>query len=854
MIKRTFTIAIVGWFGVALAFAQNTQYTKNSADETLRSTGRVNPASLAMEMDVPVGQYPGRGINLPLGLSYSSKVWLFQEYGTYQLNNDSQRIYAEAKFGEDSAAGWTSSLSQPYIEYVGEQNRFDQEGKPLPGEMDMPGGPAPYGNIFVKRIMVFLPGGASHELRAAEEPIWLTGGMAPDESVWNTTFYAVDGSGLKYVQDSTATPAKYELWLPDGSRYDFNPTREDKGSTDVTQIRRGSRLTDVNGNYVQFNAAATGYPNGSWTDQLGRTFPVMIPRETPTLAPTAGVLEQSFTLPGMSEPYVLRWKRLKGATAADSAFTDFGTQVLKYPGHTNMDYQNPTSYSPSLFTGGPNPDYRMNQCSFNYLYIGNQGFPAQLFNPVVLAEIVLPNGAEYEFTYNEFGEIEQVRYPAGGSEMITYAPVPSLADLAKPYQQSNRGVTERRIYENDADSSPDTWTYSAESSTNNYRTSTIAPDGTRTDRFMHRAAPPPTICPSEYTVNYYRGTRYGYDNALNGMAYEERRFSSAGQLVNRTFTRWGVTKTTVGFVAEPGNPSRINWGTQAQRNARTLSTESITYDGDTGLSAVGTVEYETGEDALGSPLNVTKTTQYAFKVVSGGGSVAPGEAPPVNAVTLTDPSSGATPVRMTTVTYMSSDPAYSQTVKDGYAANNIRKLATATQTKNGTGSVTAAQTEIRYDEPTYGNAYRGQPTTARSWLDTTSSWIETRTKYDAYGNATESTDANGNTSTTVYDPTYNAFPVQVTSPIPSDGTHGSGTAFVTTMTYNPVTGQVLTATDPNGLKTKIEYVDPMLRPTRVAAYDSFDQQVGAATETSYGAGTDSSSRWVKTRSRRDCHP
>ncbi|PYT00376.1 MAG: hypothetical protein DMF63_07335, partial [Acidobacteria bacterium] len=48
----------------------------------------------------------------------------------------------------------------------------------------------------------------------------------------------------------------------------------------------------------------------------------------------------------------------------------------------------------------------------------------------------------------------------------------------------------------------------------------------------------------------------------------------------------------------------------------------------------------------------------------------------------------------------------------------------------------------------------------------------------------------------------------------------------------------------------IEYVDPLLRPTRTAAY-SGSTQVGAATEISYGTGTSSTTRWVQTRTQID---
>jgi len=54
---------------------ETTQKTNNTSDQTLRSSGRVNPSTLGMEYGLPLGSYPGRGISLPLGLNYSSKLW-----------------------------------------------------------------------------------------------------------------------------------------------------------------------------------------------------------------------------------------------------------------------------------------------------------------------------------------------------------------------------------------------------------------------------------------------------------------------------------------------------------------------------------------------------------------------------------------------------------------------------------------------------------------------------------------------------------------------------------------------------------------------------------------------------------
>lgn len=141
-----------------IGFGQDTQNTKNTADQSSRSAGRVNPSTLGMEFNLPMGSYAGRGINLPLGLNYSSKVWQFQDYFTVPGHNNSPptRIYTWGLYSMDSAAGWTSSLAQPYIEYTGSFNRFNVYGRPLPGPNTVA---TPLGNWYVPRVTVFLPGG-----------------------------------------------------------------------------------------------------------------------------------------------------------------------------------------------------------------------------------------------------------------------------------------------------------------------------------------------------------------------------------------------------------------------------------------------------------------------------------------------------------------------------------------------------------------------------------------------------------------------------------------------------------------------------------------------------------------------
>lgn len=67
-------IFIAGFLLVPLS-ALSQGHTENKADQALRGSGRVNSSTLGMEISIPLASFPGRGINVPISLSYSSKVW-----------------------------------------------------------------------------------------------------------------------------------------------------------------------------------------------------------------------------------------------------------------------------------------------------------------------------------------------------------------------------------------------------------------------------------------------------------------------------------------------------------------------------------------------------------------------------------------------------------------------------------------------------------------------------------------------------------------------------------------------------------------------------------------------------------
>ncbi|MFN0279181.1 MAG: RHS repeat domain-containing protein [Pyrinomonadaceae bacterium] len=833
--KRIIISLLVVLGVAAFGFGQNTQTTKNTVDQTLRSSGRVNPSTLGMEFDLPLGSYPTRGSSLSLGLSYSSKVWRLQNEGipTHPSNPISE-VYGI--YSEDAAAGWSSSLAQPYIEYTGMTNLFDGYGRPGdPIQYTVPHVPTVYG-YYVRRITVFLPGGESHELRASDQPIPLSwSATLPPASAWEGTFYSTDGSGVRYVQDSAS--GKFRLYLSDGSFYDFTPGQwiERQRSLRTSYIRNAYKFTDVNGNFVQFNTVDTTgnlvgtAPYGFWTDQLGRVFPVMVPLVTPRRPSNVTEFSDQFVLPGMDlqNPYVLTWKRLA------SVFPD-ASYSTHYVGsfHSPTVYPNPLFDNQQLFPGSDcGFGDRSSAGSINSRMVvrpdnfENQEEWTGKFNPMVLAEIKLPNGAVYRFKYNDYGEIVKIEYPFGGREEFNYWKVDSLAGMAKGYQETNRGVYQRRVYEGSTD--PMVYSYYSTSSDNNYRTTFTAPDGTKTDTFMHRGLRTACDYSDEYSYDY-NGLKFGYDSALAGRTYETRTFSAGNQLIERTLTKWDASTPSPTIVI------RNYLSKPLRRNARVLTTQTWKYDGTSAVTAATKFEYDSDRDEQGSPLNIVAQSEYAYESAIDTTSYTPGSFPPTSTVTVSDPTIGKTPIRITRTTYQTG-PAYTD--------HNLLRLATQVLVTDGVNtSDVKSKSEVVYDEPEYlvndmasgvpgwstpeaspSPVVRGLATTSKAWPNLSGTPIVTNTQYNQFGNPRKTWDGNRNISEIRYDDNFSdginrntfAFATRIISAIPEG--NGSMTAFETQTRYQFLSSLPDRTTDINGKETIIEYNDLLLRPTKVKA-------------------------------------
>lgn len=314
-----------------------------------------------MTLQVPLGSYPGRGVSLPSNLNYSSKVWRLGFIGRIYYNSAGHNSIAEAIYSEYATAGWTTSLDVPVIEWPKQNDCYYQSGKAYTLGTQV-------GFTFrVAQVFIHMPDGSTHTLRR-DDQIVADNGTVPTTG----TFYAVDGSRMRYDSSSATTGT---LYLADGTRYLFS-----SGST---------QYIDRNGNTLNFNSSTR-----QWTDTLGRTIGMPWPANTEPIS--AGY---PYSIPGVGTTtisYTLKFKNLADALTPDSpALLPVGDYYLPHPdqapGNWNSsNFAQPTQGS-SMFVSGFSDPEELHSASYTQV-IGRGQVGNTPFNPVVLAEILLPNG------------------------------------------------------------------------------------------------------------------------------------------------------------------------------------------------------------------------------------------------------------------------------------------------------------------------------------------------------------------------------------------------------------------------------------------------------------------------------
>lgn len=747
LIRRSFSVALscLMWcLMISSATAQNMEYTQGKADQALRSDLRVDPSTLGMSIQVPIANYAGRGVSLPISLNYSSKVWRMNLDTSWE-NSSGAYTESRAIYAEFSKAGWTSSLSVPEIEWTGNQQVFDGEGNAYctgcPGTVIVV-----EDQFYINRLSVHMPDGSSHELRKNDTPV------KSDQLVHSGVYQAVDGSHLRYDADA------HVLWLPDGSTYDLS---------DASYVY----FRDRNGNTLTYNRSTR-----KWSDALGRTIDVPLPD-----SPAAQ--DYTYTMP--SGAYTLKWRNLQ------SVLTGPNPELHYIGGLCGSSY---TVQSPGLFGNG----FRDRVCS-----------TTERFNPVVLWQVIMPNGGAYTFNYNVYGEIDKVTYPTGGYERFKYQKVNTLSYLRASNTQANRGVVDRWVSPSGSGADEAPWHYeTVYVDPLGLKVSTTAPDQTRSERFISakHPDPPKPVLSTE--------APYGFDDVGLGMAYEERSFSATGKMLRRSLTQWDASGPV------PGGHSA------AQRDPRIIKEVTILLDTD-GDALTKTVTY--GYD---SDQNVITTSVFDYKAL---------DSNTAQTCTISTIQQG-TLLRTDESTFLVNDPDIDSGKRSDYRSRNLLSLPTSTRTRNAQGTI-VAQSATRYDEENYPplgyntvtgwtdpqTKARGNVTTTGRWLNTTNTYLETHAQYDQFGNLRVAWDARGKQTQMEYDSAYAyTYLTKTTTPIPDPtNRNGSNTALTTTSTYNAATGRMLSTTDANGQVITFEYAstdvlgaaNPSGRLTRITRPD-----------------------------------
>ncbi|MBL8181385.1 MAG: RHS repeat protein [Blastocatellia bacterium] len=901
--------SIVGVAQGGVSSPQNKE-TAHKPDQNFKSLARINPSTLAMELEVGLMSYPGRnGNSFPVNINYSSKVWRMDESITYpyRLPYSCTQVFqtqVRPVFAERSNAGWTSSLAAPVIEEKFQS--YTDQGKPYndmfldvagfnsfaensildavsggssnyasacgtvcngwtnacwdgvcepyvctggwtivycetggPGAPESgpctppqpPQGPTLYN---VKRVHVRMGNGSTHEFRKSDATHLGT----TEDNIGN--FIAVDGSGMKLDRSTSGST----LYLPDGNQFSFTATPTE-GPDQIT-IYEATAYTDVNGNRSTFSSQVqNGTPVDFRTDTLGREFVDPLSKNYLTQEQREG--KRHVALPSLDgappKTFELDWLHLKPVGCSSQNNTNCGSPNGALD--PELSNQNSFYYTRQFCFGSTYGNLLANPNDINdpanevlfpqngfgvracnpFLGVGPSSAVGVRFNPVVLASIKLPNDQIYTFKYNHFGEITKITYPSGSYEKFTYGSIVPMGGFdGMAYDQTNRGVIERRVY-NATGELQQRWSYAAESASPNtqYKVVSIAPkandplaSGAKTERMLYSS--------DSDTV------KYGFVNPLDGKPYEERTFDEAGNMRFRTLNKWTVAPPRAG-----GWPSAV-------RDPRIEKSVSIFIEGSNALATLSEKMFDSNghtDPEYFSHLNVKSSKTHVYKSI-----------PPALAESGTidqilsyfNPST----VSSASETDCSYDSNYKARGIIGLPVES-RVLNPANPDSTNLANV-LAKSEMVYDEAAYrdfnytttnwvdpGSTLRGNVTTTRTWVKESNTWLESHTMYDNFGNVRKVWDASGDASKfveTQYSSTYKyAYPTSVTTPAPdSTNTTGTNQGSTVSTTYDFNTGLPLTVTNDFGQITATEYDDPLLRPTRSYAVNF----TAPETQTIYG--------------------
>lgn len=764
----------------------------------------VNPYNGGLNFSLPLVSVGGRGA---AGATASLKIeqkWMVETQGDV------------VKTSYPNHTGWLQLVSYIGARIDGRTGGDTTEPCIPPGSSDPDG--VRYYNKTLTRLTVTLVDGTEIELRdmptdgdqstrmqRAGQPKLVTkdqNGCAPNNPPRGKLFVTADGTSATFISDDnisdnpdpssdTTHTLSGNLFLRDGTRYRFD-------NNQVSWIR------DRNGNKLTFS-----YPAGKTivTDSLNRTVEV----------------ERDVTDP--NDQFCV-------GTCDRLEYTGFG-------GAPRTIYVTKTKLENALRIGETPKTPKV-------LFPPLAGTDSTYFNPTIISSVRLPNGKQYQFKYNSYGELARVDLPSGGAIEYDWQAGDAASEsdggvIVVEETQSDyaiyRRVAERRVYENGS-TLEQKMIYPRVAEINNNAESTAQVE-TRNSGGDLLAK----------TKHYYHGSArqsfsqsaINYSKWREGREYKTETFDFNGTTVLRTTEQAWEQRAAV------------SWWTGSADDAppldpRVVETVSTLNDASsvtkTKTSSINPVTCARGFDQFNNQTDVYEYDYAASFINCGLQGATNGLVRRTHNEYATNPTANENYISLATTTA---------------ASAHIRNLPTKTwvSTDAATHEDSAyikSYTTFRYDyyvddsqyfgallvnrpnisgHDSISRAERGNVTSTARWFvvggDLTGDWIGTYQQYDIAGNVVKVKDANGNVTVADYDDNYGSPSGNVTDktlPAALSATEQTSYAFATTVTnalgqsaysqFDFYTGMAVDGKDINGVVSSGDTDDDSLdRPKQI---------------------------------------
>lgn len=837
----------------------------------------VNLANGNLNLRIPLVTVGGRGsASYTLSLNYNSKLWS-------GVRNVPESCEGGGSLAARFAVGYNDYLGiSPNILELGAGWSISKGPsiRIIRMNLDQLNANPPAFQYALTKVLLTLPDGSEIQMRDDQTD----GGPLPtqsnaiDDGNRGRSWHSTDGSAITYVTNATNGVVAGQLtgyvYLADGTRLQMEGVRLPGATKDSSA--RCARIIDPNGNYIDI---AYNSGNVTYTDQLGKQ--VIL-----NTNPISGTKNYKITIIGYgiaNRDIIIERDWLMPTSAAGGAphlRTDF--QNVQRP-VVSGDYQafhcSFGEQEHALFPLGQHTDlFPRSDIDASFINMGDVE---------VITQLNLLDGRHFEFRYNKFGEVAEIKYPAGGRTEIDYdgfqsknmceAGGPNMAEL-------DRRIIQKRSF-SDGATIDGVWAYSR---TVQAVSGTTSPTYPVVKIEAHQGSATGTLLMSE--VHFFikldaeyrscpvnglsKGT--GYEHWDNAKEFRVERQSGSGSQMQIEKREW-EQREQVNWCS---SAYALEYGQEQPPNDPRVKQEDLILEN----GKMKRIKYDYSSDKFN---NVTMIREYDFGNTSGSEGLL---------------------IRKTLRTYVSNLNGYCYTSLNGLNSSTCQPSGTNCQPSINIGSsasiihrrrlllteeirnvsdVVEARTEYEYDNydpaianhaaltsytspaiikndrswftPTFDSRFepRGNLTKVRNWITgSTSSGLYTSsyTQYDVAGNIVKAINdkETGITTSTFISYTDN-FGDGTNPDAGAQGTNGATFAMATSVSnhlghlvklqYNYSRGVVTGVKDANNLITKTEYNDNYDRPTKVTA--ALGDPASTVTEMSYPSPSVNESRVSK---------